>query len=100
MEHERCDCAGNNWNHWNGSRRLKGKFGSRWQENIQCIEYKRQLYWEHVTWYGKLCGVKRDVERWGSALVQEENYREGKDCDGRKRNSNNNNNNNNNSWSK
>jgi len=35
--------------------------------------------------------VKLGVDRWGSALVQEEKYREGKACVSIKRNNNNNN---------
>jgi hypothetical protein len=58
VEPEMYDYTGNNWSHWNGNEKLK--------ENLEVIpgkqiHYKRQLYLEHHTYYGKYCSVKLEA---------------------------------------
>ena len=52
-EPEMYDYTRNNWSHWNSNEKLK--------ENLEAVpgkHYKRQLYLEHHTQYGKYCSVK------------------------------------------
>ena len=81
VEPEMYDCTGNNWSHWNSNEKLKENF-KLYRENIRQIHYKRQLYSEQHTQYGKYCSVKLKRERWGSLLVQEKQQEE-KACDKR-----------------
>jgi hypothetical protein len=60
VEPEMYNYTSNNWSHWNSNEKLKEKFGSYTRKTFD-IQYKRQLYLEHHTLYGKYCSVKLEA---------------------------------------
>jgi hypothetical protein len=60
VKHEMCDYTGINWSHWNSNKRFKEKFVGHTRKTFSS-HYKRQLYLEHHTSYGKYYSLKLEA---------------------------------------
>jgi len=81
VEYEMYDHTGNNWSHRNSNKRCKEKCGSHTRKTFNIFTTK-DSYTCNITHNTESTAVwNSKPERWGSALVQGDNYQGQKDCD-------------------